>query len=67
VEQFFASVGRRNWKNFKLIYVVVLDREDIDVEAERKGIAELLKNAGYDVEVRCYRLSDLETTIGVRE
>jgi hypothetical protein len=67
VEQFFASVGQRNWKNFKLIYAIVIDREDIDVEAERKGIAELVKNAGYDVLVRCYRLSELEKTIGVQE
>lgn len=67
IESIFDRIGRYGWRNVKIIFVIVFDREDVDLQKEKERMVEMLAEYGDRVQFRFYSMPQLERKLGATD
>ena len=65
ITRLFSRMRRLNWKNVRIIFVVVFGDSTVELDKERQRIADATSEYEDKIDIRCYHLSDLAKKFGM--
>jgi hypothetical protein len=65
IARLLSRIGKRRWKNVRVIFAVVYGDSSVDLAKERQRIAEAISEYGDKVDIRCYHLDNLAKKFGI--
>jgi hypothetical protein len=65
IARLFSRIEDRGWKNVRIIFAVVYGELSVELEKERRRIANVISEYGDKVDIWCYHLDDLAKKFGI--